>query len=68
LFGAQAQVECMVESRVGLAEIEDYIEDLVGVPDDVKSALWLFAWAEIRRQERSRATRECPDVPALDAE
>jgi len=58
LFGAQAQVERLVTSRVGIAEIEDYIEGLVVVPADIRSALWLFAWAETRRQERGHAKVE----------
>jgi hypothetical protein len=63
MFGvqAQAQVERMVTGRVGFTEIENYIDDLVVLSDDMRSALWLFAWAETRRHERGMAERDYLD-------
>ena len=43
MLGAQARGARTVTSQMVLAASENYIEDLVVRPDDVKSALWLFA-------------------------
>jgi hypothetical protein len=59
MFGAQAQVERLVTSGVEFADIENYLVDLAALPEDGKSALWLFAWAKTRLQERGHAALEC---------
>jgi hypothetical protein len=46
MHGSQALVEEMLDSRVRLAEIESYIEDIIGIAEDDRSALWLLAWVE----------------------
>jgi hypothetical protein len=64
MFGAQAQVQRMVTGRVGFAEIEDYIDDLRALSDDMRSALWLFAWAQTSRQDQGTTDDErLADLP-----
>ena len=53
-LGAQVQGARMVTGQMGLAQIENYIEDPRSA-DDVNSALWLFARSEERCEERGLA-------------
>jgi hypothetical protein len=55
IFRAQANVEWMLDNQADFAEIENYIEELVALPEDLKSALWLYSWAVTRRRDRGHS-------------
>jgi hypothetical protein len=56
--GELACVEQMVDEDVRLEDIETYIETCVHLPEDTRSALWLFAWTRTDRHQRRRAVGE----------
>jgi hypothetical protein len=61
-----ASVEQMLDRDVRLEDIEMYIETCVDLPEDTRSALWLWAWAQINRNERRRAVGELIARTAYD--
>ena len=50
-FGAVTAVETMIEQKDTFEQIETFIETLL-IPAEVKSLLWLLAWAEAEPGER----------------
>jgi len=65
MFAAPAEVEGMLTNGVDLAEIENYIDERVALPEALKSALWLYGWAVKRRQERGHTPTICPIFPTI---
>jgi CelD/BcsL family acetyltransferase involved in cellulose biosynthesis len=55
---AQAQVEDMLEAGASFEGIEAYINGRRDLTREMRSALWLLAWAETTTQERRRVVRE----------
>lgn len=52
-----AAVQAMLDQRIPFAEIEEEIESYP-VPREAKSALWLYAYAELPSHERGDVVRE----------
>lgn len=48
----------MLDNRVRLDDIENYIEARNDLPHEAQSALWLLAWGEVDRAERRQAVGE----------
>jgi hypothetical protein len=46
---AQRDVSGLISSRVAFDSIEDRIEEIPGLSDRERSALWLYAWSRQRR-------------------
>lgn len=57
MHGSQAVVEEMLDSRVRFADIESYIEDIISIAEDDRSALWLLAWAETSQRDDREPVR-----------
>jgi hypothetical protein len=64
MFAVQAEVDWMLTIGADFAEIENYIEERVALSEDLKSVLWLYGWAETRRQQRATPTI-CTIFPAI---
>lgn len=45
-------VEAMAANGCSLESIEDFIDGRTDLSEDERSALWLLAWTEIRRENR----------------
>jgi hypothetical protein len=45
-------VEAMIASGRSLEAIEDFIENGTHLSEEIRSALWLFAWTETARENR----------------
>ncbi len=54
---AQREVETMLSARYPFDAIEDHI-DHMSCADDLKSALWLFAWSQQAPADRDRVIDE----------
>jgi hypothetical protein len=55
---AQAKVEAMIRAGARFEQVESYIDGCRGLTREVRSALWLLAWAETTPGERRRVVRE----------
>jgi hypothetical protein len=51
-------VEAMAANGCSLESIEDFIEGRTHLSEEERSALWLLAWTEIRRENRRQRVAE----------
>ena len=51
-------VGAMVAHGLGLESIEGFIEGETHLSEEIRSALWLFAWSETRREHRRQRVAE----------
>lgn len=55
---AQRDVSGLIRSRVAFDAIEDRIEEIPGLDDQERAALWLYAWSRQSRRWQYDATDE----------
>lgn len=58
----QVTVERMLDAQVCFADIESYIDDIAGITEDDRDALWLLAWSQTPRRRRQAEVRQSPGV------